>query len=125
MRVWIDATQIDEDVRVFGMTLLERHLRALLGARRALQGLAKSARKETGLPQIGTRIDRFIASRVSPTEVRIELRAGASLPGALPPWLLDRFPVTWSQSDEPTGRRLQAALKEAEGEPEFLFFGSE
>ena len=116
MRIWIDATQMDEDIRVFGMTLLERHLRALLEPQKALQGLPKAACKQTGLPQVGAGFDRFIAERVNPTEIRIELRAGASLPAALPQGLLERLPITWSQSDEPAGRRLRTLLEAAEGE---------
>ncbi|MGI9590843.1 MAG: hypothetical protein ACR2P8_05705, partial [Myxococcota bacterium] len=117
MRVWIDATGIDEDIQVFGMTLLERHLRVLSAARAAVERLPKAARKETSLPQVGACLEDLIGSRVSPTEVRIELRSGASLPEALPQELLERFPLAWSRSDEPAGRRLRAALEDADGEP--------
>ena len=117
MRVWIDATWIDEGIRVFGMTLLERHLRALLSARKPLDGLAKHARRETGLAEAGAQLDRFVESRVRPTEVRIELPAGAAPPTSIPAELLDQLPLTWSQSDEPAGRRLRAMLQDADGEP--------
>jgi phosphatidylglycerophosphate synthase len=122
VRVWIDATRMDGDIRVFGMSLLERHLRALLDARRPLDGLAKRARRETGLAAAGARLDRFVASRVRPTEVRIELRAGATQPD-LPKELLRGLPLRWFQCDEPIGRRLRAMLRDADGEPVLALSG--
>ena len=39
VRVWIDATRDNEQIEVFGMSLLERLLRSLLDAQQQISGL--------------------------------------------------------------------------------------
>lgn len=87
MRLWIDATSSGSTLRVFGMSLLERHLRALLEA-----GLA-------------------------PTAVYIRLAADAPPTFPLPDDLLQRFPVQWVRGRDPLSVHLASAIKAANGEP--------
>ncbi len=87
MRVWIDATGASLALRVFGMSPLERLLRALLAS--------------------GARI----------SEVRVELPDGEQAPSSLPSRLAAALPLRWSPGNAPLARRLQSALGEAGGEP--------
>jgi phosphatidylglycerophosphate synthase len=87
LRVWIDATQPGREIRIFGMTLLERLLRALC---------------ETGAPL---------------HEVRVEVPSGSSLPDGLPVELLEALPLRWSHGEEPLARSLERALREAQRHP--------
>ena len=84
LRVWIDATRPASELRVFGMTLLERLLRTLL--------------------EIGGEL----------REVRVELPAGASPPATLPAEILAALPLRWSNHGVPLARRFRAALTDAQ-----------
>jgi phosphatidylglycerophosphate synthase len=84
LKVWIDATQPACELRVFGMTLLERLLRALL---------------ETGGEL---------------REVRVELPAGAPPPTTLPADLVAALPLRWSNGSAPLAQRFQEALTDAQ-----------
>ncbi len=84
LSVWIDATQPACELRVFGMTLLERLLRALV--------------------QIGGEL----------REVRVELPAGAPAPEALPAEILAALPLCWSNRGAPLGQRFRQALADAQ-----------
>lgn len=83
MRVWIDAAPAKSAITVFGMTLIERHLRAVK------RGMARSG----------------------PTEIRIDLGEGGARPD-LPNDLLTGLPVTWSQGAGTTAQRLLAFAAE-------------
>jgi phosphatidylglycerophosphate synthase len=87
MRIWIDATQQDRSVRVFGMTLLERLLHAVQ------------------------------ASGAELAEVRVELAGGVPEPSDLPAELVDALPLRWSRGDDPARSRLDAAIEDAAGGP--------
>jgi len=87
LRIWIDATMPGSEIRVFGMTLLERLLRALT---------------QTG---------------ASPSEVRVELAAGAPIPASLPRTLIETLPLHWSREDLPLAERFERAVQAAEGDP--------
>ena len=84
MSVWIDATQPACELRVFGMTLLERLLRTLL--------------------QNGGEL----------REVRVELPAGAAPPAGLPAELLAALPLRWSNPAASLAQRFRQALADAQ-----------
>jgi phosphatidylglycerophosphate synthase len=87
LRVWIDATDPRSTLPVFGMSLLERQLRALLQA---------------GL---------------EPTEICIEIPSGTSSLPILPPDLSQRLPLRWSRDGAQLPERLARAVGSAAGEP--------
>ena len=84
MRVWIDATRLDESLRVFGMSLLERQLRALLEVQKSFAELDDAAAKLDGLVSPQPRLTGFLQRSIRPSEVRIELAADAEEPQQLP-----------------------------------------
>lgn len=86
LKVWIDATRLDDTIRVFGMTLLERLLHSLLRS--------------------GARLD----------EVRVALSPGASIPTSIPAKLIEALPLRWCQENAPAAARLRNAQAEASGE---------
>jgi len=116
VRIWIDATQHDESLRVFGMTLLERQLRGVMAAGRQLTGLEKAMDGLSDMVQAQARLMGFIGASARPTEVRVELASGAAIP-QLPDDLLKELPLMWAQSGEPLGARLQEAQRDADDEP--------
>jgi len=87
LRIWIDATQPGCEIRVFGMTLLERLLRAVEEAAASAQ------------------------------QVCVQIPSGSSLPEGLPAELLEGLPLRWCHSEEPLACGLERALKEAQGDP--------
>jgi phosphatidylglycerophosphate synthase len=87
LKVWIDATPLDDAIRVFGMTLLERLLRSLLRSGAQL------------------------------TEVRVALSPESSIPTSIPGKLEQALPLHWCREDAPPARRLRQAQAEAGGEP--------
>lgn len=115
MRVWIDATHHDADLAVFGMSLIERALRALLDAQSGLRRLEQAEARLQELSYTQTRLEEFLRDKMRPKEVRIELAQNTEIP-ALDPSLLQQLPITWSQSDRPVRDRLQRFLEEAKGE---------
>jgi phosphatidylglycerophosphate synthase len=80
----VDATQPACELRLFGMTLLERLLRTLVQSGGVLR------------------------------EVRIELPAGANPPAGLPADLLAALPLCWSSSSLPIAQRFRLALEDAQ-----------
>jgi phosphatidylglycerophosphate synthase len=82
MRVWIDATRSADECRVFGMTLLERLLRAL------------------------------IAAGANASEIRVDLAEGSGLRHSLPAELEQQLPLRWEFSNGGYSERLQSALHE-------------
>lgn len=87
MRIWIDATDPRSELRIFGMTLLERQLRTLI---------------EAGL---------------EPTEVCVELPSGTSGLPSLPDDLVQRLPLRWLRDRGPLQEQLAHAVRNADGEP--------
>lgn len=85
LRVWIDATDPGSELRVFGMSLLERQLRSLV---------------EAGL---------------EPVEVHIEIPPGTPSAGMVPPDLLRRLPVRWSSAPGNLREKLARAIGRATG----------
>ena len=73
MRVWIDATHHDGDLAVFGMSLVERALRALLSAQSGLRRLEQAEARLQELSYTQTRLEEFLRDKMRPKEVRIEL----------------------------------------------------
>lgn len=83
MRVWIDAAPLQETIRVFGMTLLERHLRAL----------------------------KRLSPRL--TEICIDLGASGHVAPSLPRDLSADLPLTWARTDGSVTERLLAFAESA------------
>jgi phosphatidylglycerophosphate synthase len=74
-------------IRMFGMSLLERLLCAL---------------QQTGA-QFG--------------EVRVELAGTSSIPASLPKDLIESLPLRWAQNDLPVAERFDRAVRDAKGSP--------
>jgi len=87
LRIWIDATMPSSEIRMFGMTLLERLLR--------------------GLQQTGATF----------REIRVELAGGAPIPDSLPGKLVAALPLRWFRDDRPLSQRFERALRDAGGDP--------
>jgi len=87
VRIWIDATQQNHSIRVFGMTLLERLLHAVRTADTELE------------------------------EVRVELPGSVPVPSDLSAEIVDAPPLHWSRGDWPMSSRLDRALEAAGGGP--------
>ncbi|HVP27651.1 MAG TPA: CDP-alcohol phosphatidyltransferase family protein [Myxococcota bacterium] len=91
VRVWIDATRPQSGLVVFGMSLVERHLR--------------------GLVQAG----------IAAEEIRIELPAAASPEASVaahalvPATFAATLPIRWSHEGGPPRERLERALADAHG----------
>jgi phosphatidylglycerophosphate synthase len=117
VRIWIDATRQDDGLEIFGMSLLERLLRSVLQAQRQLAGLKELEKELQGLIEARAYIRSFLSKHLDPTEVRIELAAGATVPASLPPELLKELPIVFSQGDASLSERLAEAARDADGEP--------
>lgn len=117
MRVWIDATRQDDGLAIFGMGPLERLLASLLESQRQLEGLQELERELQGLTEAREYLRSFLEKHLTPTEVRVELPAGASVPATLPARLLAKLPVVFSQGDASLSERLSEAARDADGEP--------
>ncbi len=88
MRIWIDATNPRSELRLFGMTLLERQLHTLL---------------EAGL---------------EPAEVYVQLAAETtSLPALLPAPLLRRLPLQWGHVSRTLGEYRTSLPNDAQDDP--------
>ena len=88
MRIWIDATNPRSELRLFGMTLLERQLHTLL---------------EAGL---------------EPAEVYVQLAAETtSAPALLPAPLLQRLPLQWGQDSRTLGEYRTSLSQDAQNTP--------
>lgn len=116
MLYWIDATQEVESPQLFGLSLLERHIRV---AKRICD---QNAMAENNLgkiaelaPQLAAELKRAsIPERHN--EIRVELREGAPIPD-IGLKLGSHISLTWSTSDKPVGQRLKTAVDDAEGAP--------
>jgi phosphatidylglycerophosphate synthase len=117
VRVWIDATRQDDKLKIFGMGLLERLLGSLLQAQKQLTGLKALQKELQGLDEASAYLRGFLQTHLDPTEVRIELAPGASIPANLPARLLAKLPIVFSQGEASTHERLTQALRDANGEP--------
>ena len=117
MRVWIDATRQDEGLEIFGMSLLERLLRSLLQAQRQVDGLKDLEGNLPRLTEAAVFVRSFIENRLHPTEILIELRPNATAPTHLPPDLLAKLPIVFSQGEASTCQRLAEAARKADGQP--------
>ena len=91
MHIWIDATRPASALPLFGMTLLERQLRAI---------------KEAGL---------------RPTTISVHLAPGAAPPASLPDNLTRELPLRWSRNGGPPREHLTQALQHAGGTPILAF----
>ena len=109
MRVWIDATQHDEQIEVFGMTLLERLLRGLLDAQRQISGLEATEEQLPDRTEASGSIADFATKHLELTEVRIELAPATAFPRSVPQPLLDELPITWSTGNATLRERLREA----------------
>ena len=88
MRIWIDATNPRSELRLFGMTLLERQLHTLL---------------EAGL---------------EPAEVYVQLAAETTnLPALLPAPLLQRLPLQWGHDSRTLGEYRTSLLPDVHADP--------
>lgn len=88
MRIWIDATNPRSELRLFGMTLLERQLHTLL---------------EAGL---------------EPAEVYVQLAAETTnLPALLPAPLLRRLPLQWGHDSQTLGEYWTSLPPDAHADP--------
>ena len=91
MRIWIDATQHDSSIRVFGMTLLERLFHTLRTAEVELE------------------------------EIRVELPDAdpdtERVPFGLPPGIVDALPIRWCRDAGAISVRLDRAIEEGGGSP--------
>lgn len=116
MLFWIDATQEVEAPPLFGLSLLERHIRVV---KRICD---QNAMAESNLnkieelaPQLAAELKRTsIPGRVS--EIRVELREGAPIPD-IGVKLGSHISLNWSTSDKPLGQRLRTAIEDAKGAP--------
>jgi phosphatidylglycerophosphate synthase len=117
LRIFIDATRQQDEIRVFGMTLLERVLRSLLQAQQQVKGLQGLEEQLRGLTEARAYIRNFVSKRLTPTEVRIELAPGGVMPESIPQDLLAKLPIVLSQGDANVRERLAAAVQDADGEP--------
>ncbi|MGH7966931.1 MAG: CDP-alcohol phosphatidyltransferase family protein [Candidatus Binatia bacterium] len=91
MQIWIDATNPHSALKIFGMTLLERQLHAIV---------------EAGL---------------KPTEVCVALPAGASGAPPLPEKLVRSLPLRWVPEHGAPAERLAQVVGNSNGEPLLAF----
>ncbi len=94
MMVWIDAASPAARLKVFGLTVTERHLQALL------------------------RLEP------KPTKIVIDTGAHDAADLGIPASVTDRLPCTWTKSTEPFAARLNAALAQAGGDSVLLLDGT-
>lgn len=124
MRIWIDATQPESEMRVFNMTLAERQLRGIALAERQLRGLEQVERKLGTLAQAESQLRTIAEANMRASEIVVELPAGAPIPDTIPEDLRSQLPIRWMREPGSTRERLQRALREADGEPVLAFAGN-
>lgn len=122
MRVWIDATQPGSRLRVFSMTLIERHLRVFHESEQKLKTMRVLAKK-AGIDGARRRIEDLANRYSRPSEIWIELPADSPDPDWIPAELVADLPVRWVRDPGSTRERLQRALRAADGEPVLAFSG--
>jgi phosphatidylglycerophosphate synthase len=122
MRIWIDATGPESRLRIFGLTLVERQLRAIAEAEQKLRALKNVVRK-IGIGAAERQILHFANSRIRPTEIWIEIPPDDPEPSWIPDDLTTSLPLRWMREPGSTRERLQRALVDAEGETVLAFSG--
>jgi phosphatidylglycerophosphate synthase len=85
MMVWIDAAAPAARLKVFGLTVTERHLQALL------------------------RLEP------KPSSIVIDTGAGTAADFGIPAAVTTRLPITWTKSDAPFAARLNQAIEQGGG----------
>jgi phosphatidylglycerophosphate synthase len=123
MRIWIDATQPECQLRVFGMTLLERRLRGIAAAESQLHSLENIERKVGGMLELERHLCRVAETKIRPSEIWIELPPDSPDPNWIPEDLLSSLPIRWMREPGSTRERLQRALRDANGEALLAFAG--
>ena len=124
MRIWIDATRPGATLRVFSISLLERHLRMIQKAERGLEALNNLQIKLGGKAQAEEGLRRVAAKKLCPSEIWIELSESAPIPSDLPNELIESLPIRWMQNPGTVRERLQRALQDAAaGETVLAFSG--
>ena len=122
MRIWIDATQPESRVQVFGMTLVERQLRAIAESSRKVRSL-KVAVQRAGIDAARRPIVSLAKSCIRPSEIWIELAPGDPDPSWIPEDFASKLPIRWMREPGTPRERLQRALKDAAGETVLAFAG--
>jgi phosphatidylglycerophosphate synthase len=115
MRLWIDATRPESWSRIFGMPLVERHLRAISVAFGGVKKIQNAERKVGRTLVGGASASSRIESRVRPSEIWLELPADAPETDWIPKGFR-KWPIREMRSSDSTGRRLQRAIEAANGE---------
>lgn len=116
MLFWIDATQEHESPELFGLSLLERHIRIVkrICDQNAMVEATIGQISELA-PHLATELKRTaVPDRAS--EIRVELREGAPIPD-IGVTLGSHISLTWSRSAKPLGERLKSAVEDAKGAP--------
>jgi hypothetical protein len=116
MLFWIDATQEHESPELFGLSLLERHIRI---AKRICD---QNATVEATIgqiselaPHLATELKRAAVPGHT-SEIRVELREGAPTPD-IGITLGSHISLRWSRRAKPLGERLKSAVEDAKGVP--------
>jgi len=112
MRVWIDATEPASRIRVFGLTLIERHLRVITAAERKSRALFNAV-QSVGIDGARRKLEALAASHGRPSEIWIELPPGDPEPDWIPADLLSALPIRWVREPGSIRERLQRALRAA------------
>ena len=122
MRIWIDATRPESRIRIFGMTLLERQLRAIAESSRKVRSL-KVAVQRAGIDAARRPIVGLAKASLRPSEIWIELSPGEPDPTWIPEEFTSELPIRWMREPGSTQERLHRALKDATGETLLAFSG--
>jgi len=122
MRVWIDATHPGSRMRVFGLTLVERHLRVIAAAERKSRALFNAV-QSVGIDGARRKLEALAASHGRPSEIAIEISPDDPEPDWIPADLLVALPIRWVREPGTTRERLQRALRDSGGEPTIALAG--
>jgi len=124
MRVWIDATQPESRLRAFGMSLVERQLRAFGEVGSMLRSMESFQRKLGGrLEEAERQLSEMAVARIRATEIWIEVPADETDHSWMPDPIRDCPPIRWMTRPGTTLERLQRALEDADGERVLAFSG--
>ncbi|MCP5042272.1 MAG: hypothetical protein GY944_14695 [bacterium] len=114
MFFWIDATQPAASTEIFGLTLLERHLRIIRNVLE-LKGLTEKRGEEMSAREAQMIADfKRSAGPDGAHEIRIELASGSPIPD-IRARLGSDISLTWSASDAPLGLRLRTFAEDVKG----------
>jgi phosphatidylglycerophosphate synthase len=100
MRIFIDATQVDPTIRVFGMSLVERLLHSL-----------RRSSLEPNEIRVAVRSDDEVVSAEHPSRQSVELRA------------LNDLRVTWEGGSSLLGERVARAVRDSPDSPWLVVSG--